>query len=424
MSYIIDRRLNAKNKSAVNRQRFLRRYREQIQKAVSDAVNERSITDIDKGGKVSIPGRDINEPIIHHGQGGSNERVLPGNKQFSEGDKIARPQGGGGQGGGGKASDSGEGMDDFSFTLSQEEFLDFMFDGLELPNLVKRQLSGLEEFKSVRGGVANEGQPGRMNIVRSLRSANMRRLALTGGKRRQLQELNAELVELEKIPEAHRDYVRYREVLELIAKLERSISKIPWLDTFDLKYNLMIKQPIPRSKAVMFCIMDVSGSMDQATKDIAKRFFILLYLFLQRNYEKTEIVFIRHHTSAKEVDEDEFFHSRETGGTVVSSALQLMQEIIKDRYSPEQWNIYGAQASDGDNWGEDSDVCRDILVDTLLPACQYFSYIEITNNEHQALWNVYESIQQQYPESFALQHIRGVGDIYPVFRELFHKKVA
>ncbi len=424
MSYIIDRRLNAKNKSAVNRQRFLRRYREQIQKAVSDAVNERSITDIDKGGKVSIPGRDINEPVIHHGQGGYNERVLPGNKQFSEGDKIARPQGGGGQGGGGKASDSGEGMDDFSFTLSQEEFLDFMFDGLELPNLVKRQLSGLEEFKSVRGGIANEGQPGRMNIVRSLRSANMRRLALTGGKRRQLQELNAELAELEKIPEAHRDYIRYRAVLELIAKLEHSISKIPWLDTFDLKYNLMIKQPIPRSKAVMFCIMDVSGSMDQATKDIAKRFFILLYLFLQRNYEKTEIVFIRHHTSAKEVDEDEFFHSRETGGTVVSSALQLMQEIIKERYSPEQWNIYGAQASDGDNWGEDSDVCRDILVDNLLPSCQYFSYIEITNNEHQALWNVYESIQQQYPESFALQHIRGVGDIYPVFRELFHKKVA
>ena len=131
MSYIIDRRLNAKNKSAVNRQRFLRRYRQQIQKAVSDAVSERSITDIDKGGKVSIPTRDISEPSIYHGQGGHNERVLPGNKHFSEGDKIARPESGGGQGSGGNASNSGEGMDDFSFTLSQEEFLDFMFDGLE-----------------------------------------------------------------------------------------------------------------------------------------------------------------------------------------------------------------------------------------------------------------------------------------------------
>lgn len=424
MSYIIDRRLNAKNKSAVNRQRFLRRYRHQIQKAVSDAVSERSITDIDKGGKVSIPARDISEPSIYHGQGGYNTRVLPGNKHFSEGDKIARPEGGGGQGGGGNASNSGEGMDDFSFTLSQEEFLDFMFDGLELPNLIKRQLSGLEEFKTVRAGIANEGQPGRINIVRSLRSANMRRIALASGKRRQLAELQEELLALESVPEELRNKERLEQLRDAVAKLEKAIGRIPWLDTFDLKYNLHIKQPIPRSKAVMFCIMDVSGSMDQATKDIAKRFFILLYLFLQRNYEKTEIVFIRHHTSAKEVDEDEFFHSRETGGTVVSSALKLMDEIIQDRYSPEQWNIYGAQASDGDNWGEDSDVCRDILVDDLLPNCQYFSYIEITNNEHQALWTTYETIRDEYPGHFALQHIREVSDIYPVFRELFHKKVA
>ena len=424
MSYFIDRRLNAKNKSAVNRQRFLRRYRQQIQKAVSDAVSERSITDIDKGGKVSIPTRDISEPSIYHGQGGHNERVLPGNKHFSEGDKIARPESGGGQGSGGNASDSGEGMDDFSFTLSQEEFLDFMFDGLELPNLIKRQLSGLEEFKTVRAGVANEGQPGRINIVRSLRSANMRRIALTSGKRKQLAELQQELMEISSLPEPERDLQRWELLIAEIAKLEKAIGRIPWLDTFDLKYNLQIKQPIPRSKAVMFCIMDVSGSMDQETKDIAKRFFILLYLFLQRNYEKTEVVFIRHHTSAKEVDEDEFFHSRETGGTVVSSALKLMQEIIQDRYSPEVWNIYGAQASDGDNWGEDSDVCRDILVDGLLSSCQYFSYIEITHNEHQALWATYESIRDQYPDYFSLQHIREVGDIYPVFRELFHKKVA
>lgn len=424
MSYIIDRRLNAKNKSAVNRQRFLRRYRNQIQKAVADAVNERSITDIDKGGKVSIPARDISEPSIYHGQGGHNTRVLPGNKHFSEGDKIARPDGGGGQGGGGNASNSGEGMDDFSFTLSQEEFLDFMFDGLELPNLIKRQLSGLEEFKTVRAGIANEGQPGRINIVRSLRSANMRRIALSSGKRRQLAELQEQLQVLESLSESQRDPEKVVQLRDAIAKLEKAIARVPWLDTFDLKYNLHIKHPIPRSKAVMFCIMDVSGSMDQATKDIAKRFFILLYLFLQRSYEKTEIVFIRHHTSAKEVGEDEFFHSRETGGTVVSSALRLMDEIIQERYSPEQWNIYGAQASDGDNWGEDSDVCRDILADDLLPNCQYFSYIEITNNEHQALWATYETIRDDYPDHFALQHIREVSDIYPVFRQLFHKKVA
>lgn len=432
MSYIIDRRLNAKNKSAVNRQRFLRRYKDQIKKAVADVVNERSIKDIDKGGKVSIPSKDISEPTIYHGQGGYNTRVLPGNKQFSTGDKIQRPQGGDGSGTGkGKASNSGEGEDDFAFTLSQEEFLDFMFEGLELPNLIKRQLSGVEEFKKVRGGIANEGQPGRINIVRSLRAANMRRIALTSGKRKRLAVLEEELKTIQSAialkPSAQdlKALEAKKLVLEEeIEKLSTAIKRTPWLDTFDLKYNLQIKQPIPRSKAVMFCVMDVSGSMDQATKDIAKRFFILLYLFLQRNYEKTEIVFIRHHTSAKEVDEHEFFHSRETGGTVVSSALKLMDEIITDRYSPDEWNIYGAQASDGDNWGDDSSVCKDIMTEQLLPKCQYFSYIEITPMDHQALWHTYEEVRTEFPERFALQHIVGASDIYPVFRELFHKKVA
>jgi len=285
-------------------------------------------------------------------------------------------------------------------------------------------LSGIEEFKTVRAGIANEGQPGRLNIVRSLRSANMRRIALAAGKRKRLTELEQEIAEYEKLPEDARDQVLYMQVLEEAKHLRAAIARIPWLDTFDLKYNLLVKQPIPRSKAVMFCLMDVSGSMDQATKDIAKRFFILLYLFLQRNYEKTEIVFIRHHTSAKEVDEDEFFHSRETGGTVVSSALKLMHAIIAERYSPDVWNIYGAQASDGDNWGDDSDNCRDLLIDNILPACQYYSYIEITPNEHQSLWRTYEEVKAEFPGKFALQHIIGVQDIYPVFRELFHKKVA
>ncbi|RYY76131.1 MAG: YeaH/YhbH family protein [Gammaproteobacteria bacterium] len=424
MSYIIDRRLNAKHKSAVNRQRFLRRYREQIQKSVSDAVSNRSIKDIDKGGKVSIPTKDIGEPVIHHGNGGHNTRVLPGNKQFSTGDKVNRPESGAGGGGGKNASDSGEGEDDFSFTLSQEEFLDFMFDGLELPNLIKRQLSGVEEFKKVRGGIANEGQPGRINIVRSLRAANMRRIALTAGKRKRLLELEVQLNEIDRQEEASRDLLLREEIIDEMSKISQAIKRTPWLDTFDLKYNLQIKQPIPRSKAVMFCIMDVSGSMDQATKDIAKRFFILLYLFLQRNYEKTEIVFIRHHTSAKEVDEDEFFHSRETGGTVVSSSLKLMKSIIDDRYSPNEWNIYGAQASDGDNWGDDSASCKELMSDHLLPLCQYYSYIEITPHDHQALWRTYEEVHNDYPDKFSLQHIIGVEDIYPVFRELFHKKVA
>jgi hypothetical protein len=421
MSHIVDRRLNAKNKSAVNRQRFLRRYKEHIKKAVSGAVSRRSITDIEQGEKISIPTRDIHEPVFHHGQGGHRENVLPGNKEFTRGDRIARPPNGGGGGSGSGASDSGEGEDEFVFQISQSEFLDFMFDDLALPNLVKRQLIGDTDFQRHRAGISNEGNPGQLNVVRSMRSAHARRIALTAKKRRRLKELKAQLEEEQAKQDILYDARKVKSLEEEIVELEAKIKRIPWLDTFDLKYNLHVKHPIPRSKAVMFCLMDVSGSMTQATKDMAKRFFILLYLFLQRNYEHTEVVFIRHHTSAKEVDEEEFFYSRETGGTIVSSALKLMHSIMEARYPTSEWNIYGAQASDGDNWNEDSSVCQQVLCEDILPHVQYFSYIEITQREHQALWHEYEEVQERFPHIFAMEQITDVRDIYPVFRELFHK---
>ncbi len=424
MSYVVDRRLNSKNKSAVNRQRFLRRYRQHIKKAVSDAVGKRSITDIESGEKIAIPTRDISEPIFHHGPGGENHRVLPGNKEFLSGDRIPRPPGGGGKGSGSGASDSGEGMDEFVFQITQEEFLDFMFEDLELPNLVKRQLAGTEEFRMRRAGIANEGNPGQVNIVRSLRAANARRIALTSGKKRHLAELEKEIALLQAMEPECRDGEKLDELLAAAAKLRNRIHRVPWLDDFDLKYNLHVKEPTPSSKAVMFCLMDVSGSMNQATKDVAKRFFILLYLFLKRNYERTEVVFIRHHTSAKEVDEEEFFYSRETGGTIVSSALKLMNEIIDERFPIGEWNIYGAQASDGDNWNDDSSECYRLLVNHLMKKVQYYSYIEITPRDHQALWEEYQTVQAAFPDHFAMQHIIDAADIYPVFRELFHKKYA
>lgn len=424
MTYIVDRRLNAKNKSTVNRQRFLRRYRQHIKKAVSEAVTKRSIMDVENGEQISIPTRDISEPVFSHSRGGRHSNVLPGNEEFVAGDRIPRPPEGEGGGSGGGASDRGEGVDDFVFQITQEEFLDFMFEDLELPNLVKRQLAGGDDFRLRRAGFSNVGNPGRINIVRSLRAANARRIALTSGKRRQLAALERELAELQAVDPVLRNHQRIEELLAKTAKLRDRISRVPWLDDFDLKYNLHVKEPTPSSKAIMFCLMDVSGSMNQATKDMAKRFFILLYLFLQRNYEHTEVVFIRHHTSAKEVDEEEFFYSRETGGTIVSSALKLMKEILNKRYPPSEWNIYGAQASDGDNWNDDSSVCYGILVNDILPKVQYYSYIEITPRDHQALWEEYEGVRELFPESFAMQHIVDPSDIYPVFRELFHKRYA
>ncbi|MCF6781396.1 YeaH/YhbH family protein [Stutzerimonas stutzeri] len=422
MSYVIDRRLNGKNKSTVNRQRFLQRYRGHIKKAVEEAVGRRSITDMEHGEQISIPGRDIDEPVLHHGRGGRQTIVHPGNKEFVAGERIPRPQGGGGGGGAGQASNTGEGMDDFVFQITQEEFLDFMFEDLELPNLVKRHLTGSDTFKTVRAGISNEGNPSRINIVRTLRSAHARRIALSGSSRSKLREAKAELARLRL--EEPDNFGDIQAIEEEIERLSARISRVPFLDTFDLKYNLLVKHPNPSSKAVMFCLMDVSGSMTQSTKDIAKRFFILLYLFLKRSYDKIEVVFIRHHTSAKEVDEEEFFYSRETGGTIVSSALKLMQEIMAERYPVNEWNIYAAQASDGDNWNDDSPVCRGILINQIMPFVQYFSYVEITPREHQALWYEYNQVAEAFADSFAQQQLVSAGDIYPVFRELFQRRMA
>ena len=420
MSYIIDRRLNAKNKSTVNRQRFLERYKKRIKEAVSEAVSKRSITDMDRGEDVVIPAEDMSEPVFQHGPGGNRSVVHPGNKEFVAGDRIKRPEGAGGGGSGGEASDSGEGIDDFVFQISQEEFLEFLFDDLALPNLTKRHLKGNHSFKYEHAGFATDGVPAKLSVVRSLRASKARRIALSGESRKLLDAARKKLAEAE---EAGDELSSYR-LRDEIARLERRIARVPFLDTNDLRYHLHLKKPLPTSQAVMFCLMDVSGSMDQQIKDMAKRFYLLLYMFLKRHYQRTEVVFIRHHTVAKEVDEQEFFYSRETGGTVVSSALKLMHEVIEQRYSPNEWNIYGAQASDGDNWNDDSPVCRKLLEEQLLPLVQYFAYVEITQRNHQALWREYEQVAVRFPEVFAQRQILSPGDIFPVFHDLFQRRDA
>jgi uncharacterized sporulation protein YeaH/YhbH (DUF444 family) len=418
MAQLIDRRPNAKNKSTVNRQRFLRRYKKQIKKAISEQVSERSITNIDGGESVSIPTRDISEPTFRNDKGGVREGIYPGNKEFAQGDKIKRPLNQG-QEKGRRASDSGEGEDEFVFEISKDEYLDMLFDDLELPNLKKNQLRKMTKSKTVRAGFTSDGVPTNINIVRSLRSALSRRVAMGAEPRRVLHELEAELQALEQ--EVGGDETKRLALQEEIEVLRGRIRRIPFIDTFDLRFNNFVQRPEPTSQAVMFCLMDVSGSMDQETKDIAKRFYILLYLFLTRSYRDVDVVYIRHHTQAKEVDEEEFFYSRETGGTIVSSALEMTRDIIAQRYPPTDWNIYAAQASDGDNWNDDSPVCEQILAKQLLPQLRYFAYVEITKRDHQGLWDHYSRLLESN-DNFAMQHIREYEDIYPVFREFFRKQ--
>jgi len=425
MQQIIDRRLAGKNKSIGNRERFLRRYKDQVKEAVKRAIDGRGIRDIERGEDIHIPKKDLTEPVFGHGSGGVRETVHPGNQEYVRGDRIERPKGGQGGGSGkGQASDSGEGDDDFVFALSKEEFMQVFFEDLALPHLVRTQLAEVPEYKSHRAGFSNDGTPNNLSVVRSMRGALGRRIALGMGPRRELQALEAELLDCEAalqpgdaVAEAY-----VKDLRDRITTLRARVERIPYLDPIDLRYRNRVKTPVPTSKAVMFCLMDVSGSMDEGRKELSKRFFILLYLFLTRHYEKIELVFIRHHTQAAEVDEQNFFHARETGGTVVRSALVLMEEIIKARFNPSEWNIYGAQASDGDNWHHDSGRCREMLSEKILPLVRYFAYVQVAEEE-QNLWEEYTQLQAAH-KHFAMRKAVEASQIYPVFRDLFKKEGA
>lgn len=419
LQQVIDRRLSGKNKSIGNRERFLQRYRKQIREAVRRAVSGRSIHDIEQGQDITLPRGDVSEPVFGHGAGGSQERVYPGNREYVRGDAIERPQGGGAGGGSGSgASADGVSQDDFEFRITREEFMQYFFDDLALPHLLRTQLlPDAPEWKTQRAGFVSEGTPSNLHVVRSMRKALSRRIAMGGDAGRQLRDLELlrASVLLHEATPPHELLMLERQIETLRCRLK----KIPFLDPFDLRYRNRIKVPLPVSKAVMFCVMDVSGSMTEARKEMAKRFFILLHLFLTRHYDKTDVVFIRHHTQAAEVTEDEFFHSAESGGTVVSSALTLMHQIIQARYDPSQWSIYGAQASDGDNWMQDSSKCRALLVEKLLPVSRYFAYLQVAE-ESQNLWDEYAGLLPAYPH-FAMQKVSDASGIYPVFRELFKK---
>lgn len=416
MSQFIDRRGQDNKKSSVNRQRFIKRFKSQIKKAVTEAVNKRGITDIAQGEKISIPSRDLLEPRFETGEGGEVHRVFPGNDIFQKGDTIKRQSQGQGQSGQGEASPEGEGIDPFVFELNRDEFLELFFDDLELPDLVQKELAKMTDWQAARAGVVKSGTPTNINIVRSMRQATGRRLALGGTLRKELKNIQQEL----KITQNEDKKSKLSSRLEII---KRKLANIPFIDTMDLRYNHFTKIQRPSTQAVMFCIMDVSGSMDEPKKEIAKRFFILLYLFLTKNYEHIDLVFIRHHTAAKEVDEKEFFYSRETGGTVVSSALEMLNQLIQTRYTSQAWNIYVAQASDGDNWNADSPYCGKLLEEKILPLIQYYAYVEIMPRHHQSLWEIYQKLGASF-KNFASQTIHQVADIYPVFHELFKRKTS
>jgi uncharacterized sporulation protein YeaH/YhbH (DUF444 family) len=422
---IIDRRKNPKGKSLVNRQRFLKRHSRQMRDAIREKIRAAEVKTIasNQHTKIKIDIKATEQPVFHHRRGGTNEQVLPGNREFVQGDTISRPPSGAG-GKSNQGTPEGESEDAFVFEISQEEFLHYFFDGLALPDLVKRALIGENQDRVKRTGFATDGPPNNLDLIRTMRQSQARRLAFRLPKQRRKRELEAERdrLEVDILSDQRHDVAdvqeRLDEVREALRVVDRKIKTIPFLDEIDIRYRRHEQVPVPVSQAVMFCLMDVSGSMGEWEKEMAKHFFMLLYLFLSRNYEKVDLVFIRHHHDAKEVDEEEFFRSRESGGTIVSTALHLMQVIIDERYPPSRWNIYGCQASDGDNFASDLPVAQNAMVHDILPLVQYFAYVEVDEQTDSQLWPVYEAVQATSPK-LAMARITDATDIYPVFRGLF-----
>lgn len=420
---VVDRRADPPGRSAVNRERFIRRFKEEIKRAVDDEVAKRGIADVGKGSRISIPGRGLKEPHLRHDQStGSRDFVLPGNHEYVPGDAIERPGDGAGDGQG-DAPGEGESRDNFGFVLSRDEFLRLFFDDLELPNLERTRLGDVAYIQMRRAGYSRDGVLANLSPALTMRMSIARRIALRGGITRQLTELERELEQLDPL-----DTDRRGDIENSITQLRSRREQLPFIEAIDRRFRTLQPVPAPATRAVMLCLMDVSGSMDEHKKDLAKRFFALLYLFLERKYNSVDIVCIRHTETAQEVDEKTFFHDQQSGGTRVMPALELARKVIETRFAGPDWNVYVAQASDGDCGEDDAQHCAAYLQAELMPRVRYFAYIDIPSGNPVGwfrgpsdLWQCYEKVVDR---AFAMRRVSDRREIWPVFRELFARKEA
>lgn len=367
MAVIIDRRLSKRTDSNTNKQKFKERHQRTIERLVKERLSKGKIEDIlkDMDG-MNIP-LDDREPSVNADQD-NFDRVFSGNPRYRKGDTMPKPPSGEGQGS--KGSKDGEGNDNFKYYMTAKELEEVLFKHLKLPYLTERLLKELSETQMQNAGYQNTGIPSNLSVVRSFKNAIGRQAAME-------EAIDNEIEELEK--EARTNKIMSTEAYQAnVAKrveLKEFKGAIPFLDDVDLRYRYREKKLIKTSKAVMMCVMDTSGSMDRQRKDIAKNFFVLLALFLKYKYKTLEIVFIAHDINASVVTEKEFFYSTKTGGTMISSGLKVVRDLIRDKYPISQYNIYMAQASDGENFYHDDQDAIELLDKAIMPNLNMLAFI-------------------------------------------------
>ncbi|MFH1861652.1 MAG: sporulation protein YhbH [bacterium] len=384
------------DRSARDRQRHREKIRQAIKDNIADIVSEEAIIGKSRDKIIKVPIKGVKEYRFVYGS--NNPAVGQGKGNTQPGDVVGRGDGEG-QAPGDQAGDR-PGEDYYETDITLEELVDIIFEDLELPFWERKRLRQVESVRRTkRKGVRSKGIRPRLDKKRSAKARIKRKHATIGPRR--FQEVDEETVG-----------VARQHGLD-----ESGQKRFPFHDD-DLKYRHVVEDIKYESNAVVICIMDTSGSMDLMKKYLARSFYFLLYQFVYQRYQNTEIIFIAHHTEAKEVTEEEFFHKGESGGTFVSSGYMKALEIIAERYHPAIWNIYTFHCSDGDNFPSDNDAAL-AAAQRLCEICNLFGYGEIKPAGSYSFGStIFQLFRQIEAENFCMVKIEKKADVWPAFRQL------
>jgi sporulation protein YhbH len=390
------------DRSASDRSRHKKKIEKAIKEGIHSIVSDESIISHDGKKRINIPVRGIKEYRFIYGDNKDNSQVgsAPG-KELQRGQKVGDAQKQKDQQGNKGGKDKGEEYYEVEITL--EELAEYLFADLELPDLAKKTIKNITGEKWKRHGYRNDGIRPRLDKKQTAIN-RIKRIKATERLRAMAFKADAGSDVLN--PDAEEKRFPYHEN--------------------DLRYRHIKKDVKESSNAVIFFMMDVSGSMSQEKKFLARSFYFLLYHFINSRYKKCDVVFIAHDTEAHEVDEERFFKRGNGGGTVVSSGLQLVKDIIDKRYHPSSWNIYCFQCSDGDNWSDDNQRAITMAAQ-IKDVAQLFGYCQIEPRAERAAWDKDSKLLSTYmplvDSNFKMVEIAEKSDIWPAFKKLLGKRV-
>ncbi|HEY0070763.1 MAG TPA: sporulation protein YhbH [Chloroflexia bacterium] len=367
-------------KGPQDQQRHKERIKEAIKQNLKHIVSEENIILSDGKHVIKVPIRSLEEYRFRYDEN-SGKHAGSGDGDSQVGDVLGKAGNskGQGQGPGKGQGPAGEqpGVDYYEAEVSVDEIAALLFEDLGLPYLQEKRLQEVESPAVRFTDIRKKGAMSNLDKRRTLME-NLKRNASAGNP---------------------------------------SVGNIR---NEDLRYKTWETRVEYQSNAVILCLMDVSGSMGEFEKYIARSFYFWMVRFLRTKYEKVRIVFISHHTEAKEVTEEEFFHKGESGGTQVSSAYQLALNIIKERFPSRDWNIYPFHFSDGDNLPWDNDLCVR-LVKEMLAECNLFGYGEIREGYRGSTSTLMSAFNKIDDPRFVSVTINDKAAVYPALQRFFSK---